>query len=71
MVVQVVPLFGIVGVKPAHVGKALTPTLTVTVSTVRPLPPLQYIVNDHTPAVTVWAGRFVNPKTAVIPPAAD
>jgi len=30
-----------------------------------------YIVKDHTPAVTVCAGRLVNPKTEVTPPAAD
>src|SRR5437764_6254227 len=59
------------GVKPAQVAVAETPALTVTVSMVLPEPPVQYIVNDHTPAVTVCAGRLVNPKTEVTPPDAD
>ena len=68
---QVVPPFGIVATKPAQLAVAETPALTVTVSLVFPVPPVQYMVKDHTPAATVCAGRLVNPQVDVTPPAVD
>ena len=68
---QVVPAFGMVATKPAQVAVAETPAVTVTVSLVAPEPPVQYIVKVQTPAVTVCAGRFVNPQVDVTPPEAD
>jgi hypothetical protein len=67
VVVQVLPTFGMMARKPAQLPAATTPTLTATVSRVKPDPPVQYMVKDHTPALTVCAGRFVKPHTLVDP----
>src|SRR5260370_33458193 len=68
---QVVPAFGMSATKTAQLDVGEMPALTVTVSMVLPLPPVQYIVKVHTPAATVWVGRLVKPHTAVTtPPAA-
>jgi hypothetical protein len=67
VVVQVVPPFGIVATNPAQLAPATAPTLTITVSLVEPVPPVQLKVNDQTPALTVCDGRLVKPKTDVVP----
>src|SRR5205807_2292437 len=41
----------------------------VTVSTVLPVPPVQYMVKVHTPAVIVCAGRAVHAQVVMVPPA--
>src|SRR5712692_10856577 len=66
VVVQVVPPLGTVATKPAQLAPATTPALTVTVSRVLPVPPVQFIVNDQKPELIVCAGRFVKPKTDVV-----
>src|SRR5207249_5709317 len=40
----------------------------VTVSSVLPVPPVQYMVNVHTPAVIVCAGRAVHAQVVMTPP---
>jgi hypothetical protein len=66
-VVHVEPTFGIAATKSAQLAVAETPALTLTVSFVAPLPPVQYIVKVQTPAATVCVGRFVNPQVEVTP----
>ncbi len=66
-VVVHVPTLGIVATKPAQLAPTTAPAVTVTVSFVVPEPPVQYMVKDHTPALTVCEGRFVNPKMDVVP----
>ena len=56
-----------VATKPAQLAPTTAPAVTVTVSFVVPEPPVQYMVKDHTPALTVCEGRFVNPKMDVVP----
>jgi hypothetical protein len=53
VVVQVVPAFGIVFATPRQLAVLETPTATVTVSLMLPVPPLQYIVKVQVPAETV------------------
>ena len=43
----------------------------LTVSLVVPLPPVQYMVNPHTPEAIVWAGRPVNDQVVTAPPDTD
>src|SRR5436190_21395446 len=43
----------------------------VTVSSVLPVPPVQYMVNVHTPAVIVCAGRAVHSQVVMTPPDCD
>jgi hypothetical protein len=64
---HVEPTFGIVATNGAQLAVAETPAITVTVSLVAPVPPVQYIVKVQTPAATVWVGRFVNPHVEVTP----
>jgi hypothetical protein len=68
---HVEPALGTVATKPAQLDVAETPAAMVTVSLVLPVPPVQYIVNVHTPAATVWAGRPLNDHVVVIPLACD
>src|SRR5260370_40149778 len=56
---------------PTQVAVSETPALTVTVSLVLPLPPVQYIVKSQTPRATVCSGRLLNDQTVVTPPAVD
>ena len=63
--------FGIVATNPTQLAVADTPAVMVTVSLVAPEPPVQYMVKLQTPAVTVCAGRLVNPQVVVTPPDAD
>jgi hypothetical protein len=71
VVVHVLGTVGTVATNPAQLAVTETPALTVTVSLVLPVPPVQYIVKLHTPADTVCAGRFVKPNTVVTPPDDD
>src|SRR5260370_13447507 len=66
--VHVLSPLGTVATNPVQLDVSEMPALSVTVSMVFPLPPVQFIVKLHVPAATVWAGRFVNPKTVVTPP---
>src|SRR5438132_4042317 len=71
VVVHVEPTAGTVATKAAQLAVAETPAAMVTVSLVVPEPPVQYIVNVHTPAATVWAGRLLKDQVFTTPPAAD
>ena len=66
--VHVVPTFGTEGTKSAQLAPDTTPALMVTVSTVLPVPPVQYMVKVHTPAVIVCAGRAVHAQVVMTPP---
>jgi len=61
------PGFGIVATNVAQLAVADTPTLTVTVLLEFPGPPLQYMVKDQNPEVTICAGRFVKLQVVVAP----
>jgi hypothetical protein len=67
VVVHVLPPFGTVATKPAQLAVADTPAVTVTVSLVVPVPPVQYIVKDQTPALIVCSGKLENANTEVVP----
>jgi hypothetical protein len=69
--VQVLSPLGTVARNPMQLEVSEMPALSVMVSLVFPLPPVQFKVKLHVPPATVWAGRFVNPKTVVTPPDDD
>src|SRR5207245_10412874 len=69
--VHVLTPLGTVATNPVQLEVSEMPALSVTVSLVFPLPPVQYIVKLQVPAATVWAGRLVKPKTVATPPAED
>src|SRR2546422_883648 len=69
--VHVDPTAGTAATKPAQLDVAETPAAIETVSLVLPVPPVQYMVNVHTPAATVCAGRLLNDHVLNTPPAAD
>src|SRR5437764_14904391 len=57
--VHVDPTAGTVATKAAQLDVAETPAAIETVSLVLPVPPAPYMVNVHTPAASVCAGRSV------------
>jgi hypothetical protein len=69
--VHVDPTAGTAATKAAQLDVAETPAAIETVSLVLPVPPVQYMVNVHTPAATVCAGRLLNDHVLTTPPAAD
>ena len=62
------PALGTEGTNRAQLEPETTPALMVTVSSVLPVPPVQYMVNVHTPAVIVCAGRAVHAQVVMTPP---
>src|SRR5437879_10077735 len=71
VVVHVLGGLGTVATNPTQLAVAETPALTVTVSLVAPVPPVQNMVKSHKPAETVCSGRLLSSKTVVTPPALD